>query len=146
MNILGFVYISLGIFLIFIPLLFIELGRPNDFIKSGISLLIGFFLIINSKDENYLFFSVIILLYTFLIALFFSEISFFRWNQLSEDEKKKLKNFSDLKNKFFLFFKAIKISAIKVLDTFDFLKKKEVNKKWVRRDDDSKSSTSNKNN
>ena len=51
------------------PLIYIELGRPRDFIKGGLNLVIGMLLIYKQNSFNtlnYLIFSVITTLLIFL--------------------------------------------------------------------------------
>ena len=62
------------------PLIYIELGRPRDFIKGGLNLVIGMLLIYKQNSFNtlnYLIFTVITTLLTFYIVEIFS----IRWNQ-----------------------------------------------------------------
>ena len=51
---LGSFYIIVGTVFLFVPLIYLELGRPKDLIKSFFNLLIGFILIIknNAIDES----------------------------------------------------------------------------------------------
>ena len=44
-NYIGFYYFFLGIIFLFLPLVFIEIGRPRDLIKSGLYFFVGVILI-----------------------------------------------------------------------------------------------------
>ena len=57
------------------PLIYVELGRPRDFIKGGFNLVIGMLLIYKQSSFNtlnYLILSVITTLLTFYIVEIFS--------------------------------------------------------------------------
>ena len=64
----GFFYIIVGTVFLFVPLIYLELGRPKDLINSCLNLLIGFILIIKNKTLNESFFLIFILL-TVLIKI-----------------------------------------------------------------------------
>ena len=135
---LGTFYIVIGIIFIFIPLIYLELGRPKDFIKAFFNLLIGFLLIIKNKriDELY---SFIFLLLTALVIFYVVELFLSRWNQLTEKEKNKLTTFLEFKNNLSKVLEAINLgvkSFIKPLNIFYFNKTKQkiIPKKWVRND------------
>ena len=70
---LGSFYILVGIIFLFIPIIYLELGRPKDLIKAFLNLSIGLILIIKYKTVDQLFF-VIFLLLTILFALYVVEI------------------------------------------------------------------------
>ena len=48
------------------PLIYIELGRPRDFIKGGLNLVIGMLLIYKQNNFNTLYFSIFIVITTLL--------------------------------------------------------------------------------
>ena len=132
------------------PLLYIELGRPRDFIKGGLNLVIGMLLIFKHKNFdtlNYSIFTVITILLTFYLIEIFS----IRWNQLTNQEKNKLKTLEELKKNISIFFKAISLARQDFLKSNNILKfgRKNENlnkKKWVRNDENDNIITSNKNN
>ena len=66
---LGSFYILVGTVFLFVPLIYLELGRPKDLIKSFLNLLIGFILIVKNKIINESLF-VIFLLITVLIFMY----------------------------------------------------------------------------
>ena len=134
----GFFYILVGTIFLFVPLIYLELCRPKDLIKAFLNLLIGLILIIKNKaiDES-LFVTYLIL--TVLVVLYILEISFSRWNQLTDKEKNKLITFLELKNNLLKIFEAIKLglrSFTKPLRYFNFdsNNQKLTPKKWVRND------------
>ena len=89
---LGSFYIVIGSIFLFVPLMYLELGRPKDSIKAFLNLLIGLILIIKNKTIEVSFF-VILLLLTVLVVLYVLELFLSRWNQLIDKEKKKLTSF-----------------------------------------------------
>ena len=135
---LGAFYIVIGIIFIFVPLIYLELGRPKDFINAFLNLLIGFIIIIKNNSINKLF-SIIFLLLSVLVIFYIVEIFSSRWNQLTEKEKNKLTTFLEFKNNLSKIIEAINLgfrNFIKPLNIFNFDKsnQKISPKKWVRND------------
>ena len=135
---LGSFYILIGAIFLFVPIIYLELGRPKDLIKALFNFLIGFILIIKNRLINELFF-VILLLLTFLMVLYVIEIFFSRWYQLTDKEKKKLKTFLEFKNNFSKILEAIdlgfsNIAGLSNVFNFSSNKKNTTQKKWVRND------------
>ena len=133
---LGLIYILVGIAFLLIPLIYIELGRPKDFLKAGLNLLIGIVLIIKNKVfENY--FPWIYLLITILFIFYIVEIFFIRWNQLTNKEQKKLVTLEEFKKNLRILLKAVNLglnNLINLQNIFPFNKVNENSdkKKWVR--------------
>jgi len=96
---LGSFYIVIGTIYLLVPLIYLELGRPKDLIKSCLNLLIGFIFIIKNKTVDESFF-LIFLLFTVLIFLYLIELFLSRWYQLTDKEKNKLTTFLEFKNNF----------------------------------------------
>ena len=135
---LGFFYIVVGAIFLFVPLIYLELGRPKDLIKSCLNLLIGLVLIIKNKTVDELFF-LIFLLFTVLIILYLVELFSFRWNQLTDKEKNKLTTFLEFKNNLSKILEAINLGVknfAKPLNLFNFDSNNQNTspKKWVRND------------
>jgi len=135
---LGSFYILVGTIFLFVPLIYLELGRPKDLIKSCLNLLIGFILIIKNKtvDESFL---LIFLLFTVLIVLYLLELFSSRWNQLTDKEKNKLTTFLEFKNNLSKILEAINLGVknfAKPLNFFNFGGNNQniSPKKWVRND------------
>ena len=135
---LGSFYIVVGIVFLLVPLIYLELGRPKDLIKSCLNLLIGFILIIKNKslDESLL---LIFLLFTVLIVFYLLELFSFRWNQLTDKEKNKLTTFLEFKNNLSKILEAINLGVknfTKLLNFSNFDKNNQnlSSKKWVRND------------
>ena len=132
------------------PLIYIELGRPRDFIKGGLNLVIGMLLIFkhNSFDTlNYSIFTVITALLTFYLIEIFS----IRWNQLTNQEKNKLKTIVELKKNVSTLIEAIYLARKDFLNLNNILKFRRNNenlnkKKWVRNDKNDSIDNSNQNN
>ena len=135
---LGSFYIFIGILFLIVPLIYLELGRPKDFIKAFLNLLIGLVSIIKNKTFDESFF-VIFLLLTLLAAFYVVELFLFRWNQLTDKEKNKLTTILELKNNLSKILEAINLGVSnfkKHLDILNFDRNKQkINpKKWVRND------------
>ena len=135
---LGYFYIAIGTIFLFIPIIYIELGRPKDLIKAFLNLLIGFILIIKNKTIEELFF-VILLLLTVLVVFYLVELFLYRWYQLSNIEKKKITTFLELKRNLSKTLEAINLGVgnfAKSLNFFNFGSNNQntTPKKWVRND------------
>ena len=134
---LGSFYVVVGIIFLFVPLIYLELGRAKDLIRSFLNLLIGFILIIKNKtmDQSFL----VIFLCTLLFVLYLLELFIYRWNQLTDDEKNKLSTFLEFKNNLSKILEAINLGVkdfANPLNFFNFDKNKQnkSSKKWVRND------------
>ena len=135
---LGYFYIAIGTIFLFIPIIYIELGRPKDLIKAFLNLLIGFILIIKNKTIEESFF-VILLLLTVLVVFYLVELSLSRWNQLVDIEKKKITTFLELKRNLSKTLEAINLGVgifVKSLNFFNSGSNNQntIRKKWVRND------------
>ena len=135
---LGSFYIGIGTIFLFVPLIYLELGRPKDLIKAFLNLLIGLILIIKNKniDESFL---LIFLILTILIVLYVAELFSSRWNLLTDKEKSKLSTFLEFKNNLSKILEAINLGVKnlpKPLKFFNFDRnnQKIIPKKWVRND------------
>ena len=107
-QILSYLYFVLGLVYLFVPSIAIELGRPKDLLKGGLFFLLAIFLLI--KKNTFTRSDLIVILFNNLICfILIAEINLNRWNNLSETEKKRLRNFSVIKNKLLLFLDAIKL-------------------------------------
>ena len=135
---LGSFYILSGTIFLLIPLIYLELGRPKDLIKSFLNLSIGFIIIIKNTTINQSSF-VIFLLLTLLVLMYLLELFLFRWNQLTDKEKNKLTTFQEFKNNLSKLLEAINLGFVnftKPLNFFNFDSNNEKikSKKWVRND------------
>ncbi len=135
---LGTFYILVGTIFLTVPIIYLELGKPNDLIKAFLNLLIGLILIIKNKtlDESFfiIFFFLTVLVIFYLVELFLS-----RWYQLTDKEKKKLITFLEFKKNFLKILESINLvfgDFTKPLKIFNFgsNKKNTTPKKWVRND------------
>ena len=86
------------------PLIYIELGRPRDFIKGGLNLVIGMLLIFKHNSVDTLYSSIFIVI-TILLTFYILEIFSIRWNQLTNQERNKLKTLEELKKNLSIFLK-----------------------------------------
>jgi len=116
--------------------MYLELGRPKDLIKAFLNLSIGLVLIIKFKTLDGSFF-VILLLLTGLVILYLLELFLSRWYQLTDNEKKKLTTFLELKKNLSKILEAINLGVgtfTKTLNFFNFGNNKltTTTKKWVR--------------
>ena len=135
---LGTFYIVIGTIFLFVPIIYLELGKPKDLIRAFLNLLIGLILIIKNKAIDESFF-LIFLLFTLLIIFYLVEIFSSRWNQLTDKEKIKLTTFLEFKNNLSKILEAINLGLknfAKPLNFFNFGKNNQniSSKKWVRND------------
>ena len=135
---LGSFYIVVGTIFLLVPLIYLELGREKDLIKSFLNLLIGFIMIIKNKTIDESFF-LICLLFTVLVVLYLVELYRYRWNQLTDKEKDKLTTFLEFKNNLSKILEAINLGVknfTKLLNFSNFDKNNQnlSPKKWVRND------------
>ena len=147
---LSFLYLFFGIIFLLIPLLYIELGRPRDLIKAGINLFIGMLLLLKSNVFDLLYSSILIAL-TILFIFYLVEIFSIRWNQLTNQEKNKLKTIVELKKNVLTLIKAISLARKDIFNSNIFSKFRRNNenlnkKKWVRKGENDNINNSNKNN
>ena len=135
---IGSFYIFLGCLFIVIPLFYLELGRPKDFIKAALNLLIGIILII--KNKVFLNSSLAIYLFlSLLVSLYVAEIFLNRWNQLTDKEKNKLNTIAEFKKNLSKLLDAFILGIKNFQNSLSFLKldkgkDKIEKKKWVRND------------
>ena len=135
---LGSFYILIGTLFLFIPIFYLELGRPKDLIKAFFNLLIGLILIIKNKIINESFF-LISLLFTALVLLYLIDLLLSRWNQLTDKEKIKLTTFLEFKNNLLKILEAVNLGVrnfAKPINLFSFgsNNQNKSSKKWVRND------------
>ena len=133
-----------------LPLTYIELSRPRDLIKAGINLSIGMLLLVKNNVFDNLYSSILIVI-TILFIFYLVEIFSIRWNQLTNQEKNKLKTIVEFKKNVSLLIEAISLASKDFLNLKNLLKFDRNNenlnkKKWVRNSVNDKINTSNKNN
>ena len=126
------------------------MGRPRDLIKGGLNLIIGMLLIIKHNIFNSLYSSILIFI-TILFNFYLVEIFSIRWNQLTNQEKNKLKTIVELKKNLSTFSEAILLARKDFLNLNNILKFGRNNenfnkKKWVKNDENDNIVNSNKNN
>ena len=139
---IGLIYLFIGFISLFTALLFIELGRPKDLIQSGLLILLGTFLIIYKNIFTYKI-SLILILNTLLIILFFIENFSFRWNQLLNKEKFNIKSLPGLKENLSIIYKIISFDFKNLFfnnKIINIFKNNSIKKKWVRKQDNNNSS------
>ena len=124
----GSFYIVIGTIFLFVPLIYLELGRPRDLIKAFINLLIGFIFIITNNVKYESFFIILILL-TVLVFLYVLELFSYRWNQLTNKEKNKLTTFLEFKNNISKILEAINLALMNFSKTLNFFNLDRNNKK-----------------
>ena len=133
---LGFFYIVIGTIFLFVPIIYLELGRPKDLIKAFLNLLIGLILIIKNKIIDDSFFAIFLFL-TVLVIFYLVELFLSRWHQLTDNEKKKLSTFLEFRNNFSKISEAINLgfgNFMKPSNLFNFSinSKNTTTKKWER--------------
>ena len=135
---LGTFYILIGTIFLIVPIIYLELGKPKDLIKSFLNLLIGLILIIKNKTLD-VSFSIIFLFLTVLVIFYLVELFLSRWYQLTDNEKKKLITFLEFKKNFLKILESINLvfgDFTKPSNFFNFgsNNKNTSQKKWVRND------------
>ena len=135
---LGSFYILLGSIFLFIPLIYLEVGRPKDLIKAFLNFLIGIILIIKNNlfDNSFI---AISLLVSALFLFYLVEIFSSRWNQLTDQEKSKLTTLVEFKKNISKISEAITLAVRNLKNSLNFFKFDRNNKnlhtkKWVRND------------
>ena len=133
-----------------IPLIYIELGRPRDFIKAGINLFISMFLLIKHNIFDRLYTSILIAI-TILFIFYLVEIFSIRWNQLTKEEKNKVKTIVEFKKNVLIIIEAISLAKKDFLNLKNIFKFGRTNenfnkKKWVRNGENDNINSLNKNN
>ena len=139
---IGFLYIFIGFISLFTSLLFIELGRPKDFIQSGLLILLGTLLLIYKNAFN-LKFSLILSLNATLVIFYFIENFLYRWNQLLDKEKFDIKSLSGFQRNFSIIYNIIKLDLKNIFlnnKMGNLFKNTSIKKKWVRKQDNNNSS------
>jgi len=135
---LGIFYILVGTIYLTVPLIYLELGKPKDLIRSFLNLLIGFILIIKNETLDESFF-VIFLFLTVLVIFYLVELFLSRWYQLTDKEKKKITTFLEFKNNFSKILESLKLVFGDFTKPSNFFNvgsnnKNTTQKKWVRND------------
>ncbi len=88
----GYIFFFVGLLILALPLIFVELSRPRDWLMGGLFLFLGFFLLV----ENDLLRGSINLFVIAMVSLYgkmMLEIIQARWYQLSFEEKKRIVSF-----------------------------------------------------
>ena len=134
----GLFYIVVGLTFILIPLVYIELGRPKDFIRAGLNLAIGITLVFKNRvlENSY---PAIYFLITMISIFYMVEIFLNRWNQLTDNEKNKLTTLLELKKNLSKVSDAFSLSLGIFTNPQNLLKfesnnQDTIKKKWVRKD------------
>ena len=132
------------------PLIYIEFGRPRDLIKAGFNLFIGMLLLVKHNIFDGLYSSILIVI-TILFIFYLVVIFSIRWNQLTNQEKNKLKTVVELNKNVSTLIEAISLARKDFLNSNIFLKFGRNNenlnkKKWVRNGENDNIINSNKNN
>ena len=143
---IGVLYLFIGCMSLLTALLFIELGRPKDLIQSGLTILLGIFLIIYKNIFTFKI-SLILTLNAILISFYFTDNFRYRWNQLLDKEKSDIKSLSGFKKNFSIIFNIVRVDLKNLL--FDnkinnIFKNNSIKKKWVRKQDNNVNSNDKK--
>ncbi len=133
-----------------IPLIYLELGRPRDLIKATLNLVIGMILLVKHNFFDGLY-SLILIAATILFIFYLVEIFTIRWNQLTNQEKNKVKTISQFKKNISIFLDAIYLARknfLNLKNTLTFGRNNENfnKKKSVMNDKNDNINTPNKNN
>ena len=140
---IGVIYLFIGCISLFTALLFIELERPQDLIKSGLLLLLGTFLILY-KNIFTPKMGLILTLSSILISFYFVENFLYRWNQLLDKEKFDIKNLSGLRKNFSIIYKIVSFDLKNIFlnnKIKNIFKNTSIKKKWVRKQENDNNSS-----
>ena len=91
-SIFGYLFIVVGLLILFLPLILVELSRPRDWLIGGLFLFLGLFLLV----ENDLLkgsINLLVIAMTILYGIMILEIIKTRWYQLSLKEKQRIGSF-----------------------------------------------------
>ena len=91
-SIFGYLFVSIGLLILVLPLILVELSRPRDWLIGGLFLFLGLFLLVENdlfRDSFNLFVVSMAILYGKMIL----EISQTRWYQLTSEEKNRIRSF-----------------------------------------------------
>ena len=134
-SIFGYWFLFVGLLILVLPLILVELSRPRDWLRGGLFLFLGLFLLVENdflRGSLNLLISSIVILY----GLLMSEIIQNRYNQLSFEEKKRigsLKRWSESLKQLGQVFALIGNELLNFLKSFSTQsEKKSIEKKWVR--------------
>ena len=134
-SIFGYLFLFVGLLILALPLILVELSRPRDWLKGGLFLFLGLFLIVEDdllRGSINLFFISMAILYGLMI----SEIIQKRWYQLSIEEKKRIRSFErwlESYKQLGQIFAQIGQGVFNFFTTFSTKSKKPlIEKKWVR--------------
>ena len=134
-SIFGYLFLFVGLLILFLPLMLVEISRPRDWLMGGLFLFLGLFLLVENDllrgSINLLVISMAILYGKMIL-----EIIENRWYKLSPEEIKRIGSFQ----RWFESFKQLGQSFALLVDGFlNFFKgfgSKSANplkeKKWVR--------------
>jgi len=139
---IGVLYLFIGFISLLTALLFIELGRPKDLIKSGFLILLGIFLIMYKNIFTFKT-SLILALNALIISFYFIENFSYRWNQLLDKEKLAI-GFSGLKKNFSIVYKIISFDIKNLFfknNLTKIFKNNSIKKKWVRKEENNNNSS-----
>ena len=91
-SIFGYLFLFVGLLILFLPLILVELSRPRDWLMGGLFLFLGLFLLVENDllrgSINLLVISMAILYGKMILEIFQN-----RWNQLAPEEKKGIGSF-----------------------------------------------------
>ena len=142
---IGGLYVIIGFISLLTSVLFIELGRPKDLIQSGLTILLGIFLILYKNIFTFRF-SFILTLNAVLINFYFLENFSYRWNQLLDKEKFDIKSLSGFNKNFSKIYKIIRGDLKNILinnKIKNIFANPSIKKKWVREQDNKHTSSAN---
>ena len=134
-SIFGYFFLVVGFLILAVPLILVELSRPRDWLRGGLFLFLGLFLLVES-DLMRSSINVFVIHMSILYGIMMLEIIHNRWFQLSFDEKKRI---SSLERWFESFKQLGQILALLGSGFLNFFKsssslfeKPSIEKKWVR--------------
>ena len=134
-SIFGYLFIFVGILILALPLILVELSRPRDWLKGGLFLFLGLFLLVQD-DLLRGSINLLVICMAILYIIMMSEIIQNRWNQLSFEEKKRIGSFERWFESFKQLGQIFALIANGFLQVFKIFstqsQKPLTEKKWVR--------------
>ena len=134
-SISGYLFLFVGFLILVLPLILVELSRPRDWLRGGLFLFLGLFLLVEN-DILRGSINVFVIPMSILYGIMILEIINNRWYQLSDDEKKRI---ASLERWFESFKQLSQIIALLGSGFLNFFKsssalseKPSIEKKWVR--------------
>ncbi len=139
--VIGTIAIVLGFLILLLPVFITELSRPRDSVWGAVTMVLGLILLTSHERFNGSP-MLAVLLGALLCSRLVTEVSRYRWQQLSSEEQRNLRTFNRWGNSFKQFFAAFAKLGLIFLEIFKIFKPKakpsSIGKKWIRKEIENK--------